>query len=124
MYQHPSFDNSNFDFDLVLVRLKSAILIDGITTAIVSLPNIGITAHTGVPVFVSGWGDTLNLAESKRFLRGVVLNVTSPAECANAYALAGFTLTSSMMCAAGLKAGSCHVRKSVDDSFQNFFYTF
>lgn len=54
---------------------------------------------------VTGWGNTMNSAESSVSLRGANVSVTDQEECIRAYR--SYTITSRMICAADKGKDSC-----------------
>lgn len=84
IFDHPNYDNSNFDFDFSLLKLYGRIFYSETKRAI-KLPEEDDETPAGEFARVLGWGNTLNPLESSDYLRQVHLMVISSDECEQAY---------------------------------------
>lgn len=118
VYNHPNFNSYLLDFDFALLRLKTDIKFDGVTTAAVPLPPADQEIVEDSPVLVSGWGLTKKSSESNKKLRGVVIPTINQAQCNQIYSRDG-GVSKQMLCAGSSGRDSCNVGK-----FWNSFLTF
>jgi len=76
--------------------------------AVIPLPSAGQVPIEGSEMFVTGWGDTRNAAQSELQLRGVNVPIFNRAQCHNAYSFDG-GITDRMVCAYSLGKDACQV---------------
>lgn len=105
---HPNFDRFSLDYDFALLRLKSKIVLNGVTKAAIKLPSASDVIKDGTNVLVSGWGLTKKLSESNAVLRGVEVPTHNQEKCRNAYRYDG-EITQRMVCAGSFGKDSCNV---------------
>lgn len=109
---HSYFNPYSFDFDFALLKLTSAISLDGTTKAIIPLPRENEPITDGTAVLVTGWGETQSAKESNKELRGVIVATISQAKCDNIYYYDG-GVTDRMVCAGTSGKDSCTVRNNL-----------
>lgn len=81
---HPKYDNSNFDYDVSLLKIFGRIFYSE-TQRTIKLPEQDEETPEGEFARVLGWGRTMNPLESSDYLRQVELMVISSEECEEAY---------------------------------------
>lgn len=103
---HPNYNSRTVNNDFAVLRLRSAINLDGSSKAAISLPGENEAIATNLKVYVSGWGATQNRQESDRYLRGAEITVINPATCNSAWRGG---ITDRMVCASAPGKSSCFV---------------
>lgn len=94
---HPNFNSETLSSDFSLIRLAQHVKFSGIARPISLVgPNFRIDA--GTMVTVSGWGETLNTAESNLQLRAVQIPIVAKIKCNAIYQFLG-GIDNSMICA-------------------------
>ncbi|XP_064291995.1 uncharacterized protein LOC135309703 [Plodia interpunctella] len=96
---HPNYrltTELSHDYDIGVMRASSKIIIDGVTTKLVHLPDSNSHLKTGDNIIVSGWGHTKDGGVGSNVLRAVTVPVTSWDSCQKAYPE---FLTERMVCA-------------------------
>lgn len=94
---HPDFKPETLSTDFSLIQLAQHIQFGTIARPIALVgPNFRINA--GTVVVVSGWGETLNAAESTLQLRAVQLPIVAKAKCNAIYQFLG-GIDETMICA-------------------------
>ncbi|ALC38837.1 CG31954 [Drosophila busckii] len=101
--QHENFNYTNVDYDFSLLQLQKPIEFDA-TKRAVKLPTSGETFEDGEPCFVSGWGNTQSLLESRDWLRQVQVPLVNQQLCGEKYKQYG-GVTERMICAGYLEEG-------------------
>ncbi|XP_069355263.1 trypsin 5G1-like [Maniola hyperantus] len=91
---HPRYDRTTFDYDVGYIRF-TAIVIDGVNTAIVELAESGTPVRPGTYLTVSGWGATTEDGDVSENLMAVQVPVVSNTRCRRSYS----TITTRMICA-------------------------
>lgn len=105
---HPHYNPSNFDNDIMLLKLNStssfapATLHDGVNAKL--LP--------GMPLEVVGWGTTSYGGPVSPELRVADVELVSNGLCSQNYAVIGDEITFNMLCARGDGTDACQVRNS------------
>lgn len=85
VFDHPQYDNSNYDYDYSMLKIYGRIFYSETTRAVKLPDEFGDETAEGELVRVLGWGKTMNPNESSEFLRGVELMVISHEECEKSY---------------------------------------
>lgn len=119
---HPDFDRYVYDFDFALLKLATAITLDGVSKAIIPLPPADDPIEDNTPVLVSGWGSTLNAAESNKVLRGVIVETMNQKICNDRYRYDG-GVTNAMVCAGSPGKDSCNGDSGEVDKNHSSFYS-
>ncbi|XP_034669584.1 trypsin-1 [Drosophila subobscura] len=102
--QHAKFNFSNVDYDFSLLQLQHPIKFDETKKAIkLPEPETEQQLMDGETCFVSGWGNTQNLLESREWLRQVEVPLVNQEVCSEKYKQYG-GVTERMICA-GFMAG-------------------
>ncbi|KAH8412314.1 hypothetical protein KR009_001250 [Drosophila setifemur] len=101
--QHEKFNFSNVDYDFSLLQLQHPIKFDDTKKAI-KLPEPHMKFMDGETCFVSGWGNTQNLLESREWLRQVEVPLVNQELCSEKYKQYG-GVTERMICAGFLEGG-------------------
>lgn len=101
--QHEKFNFSNVDYDFSLLQLQHPIEFDETKKAI-KLPDADQMFDDGEACFVSGWGNTQNLLESREWLRQVQVPLVNQQVCSDKYKQYG-GVTERMICAGYLEGG-------------------
>lgn len=105
---HPYFNSYTLDYDYAMLKLTRLIALDGITKAVIRLPNLNEPIADSTYVLVTGWGLTLKASESNEVLRGVVVSTVNQDKCNQAYRYDG-GVTKQMVCASAPGKDSCSV---------------
>lgn len=101
--QHEKFNFTNVDYDFSLLQLQHPIEFDETRKAI-KLPEAEQMFVDGDPCFVSGWGNTQNLLESREWLRRVQVPLVNQNICSEKYKQYG-GVTERMICAGYMEGG-------------------
>lgn len=104
---HPRYDSNTFEFDFALLKLAEAIVLNGVTTAIIPLSAFNDPIEDNTPVLVTGWGSTLKASESNSVLRGVIVETMNQKTCNQRYLYDG-GITEDMLCAGSPGKDSCN----------------
>ncbi|XP_075152609.1 trypsin-1-like [Haematobia irritans] len=95
--QHELFNNSNIDYDYSLLKLVHEIEFDD-TKQPAKLPELKEEVKDGTQCFVTGWGNTQNILESREWLRQTEVPIFNQEECSDKYKKYG-GVTERMICA-------------------------
>lgn len=106
---HEEFNRMTYDFDFALLQLSKKIDVDGVTKAVIPLPEADTPISENTPFLVTGWGYTLSIFESRDKLRGVIVTTDNQEQCDQKYAYDG-GITGQMVCASEPGKDSCSVR--------------
>lgn len=98
IYNHPKYDNTNFDYDFSLLKIFGRFFYNENRRAI-KLPDADDVTLEGAHVKVLGWGKTMNPLESSDYLRGVELIVINHGECEEAYEVYEIKVAHNKICA-------------------------
>ncbi|XP_030383359.1 trypsin-1 [Scaptodrosophila lebanonensis] len=101
--QHEKFNYTNVDYDFSLLELEHEIEFDATKKAIM-LPNDSQMFLDGEVCFVSGWGNTQTILESRDWLRQVEVPLVNQQLCSEKYKQYG-GVTERMICAGFLEGG-------------------
>lgn len=58
LIQHPSYNTTNSDYDVAVIRVFRRINIDGVNSSLVYTPNYSCVVPAGTNLTITGWGDT------------------------------------------------------------------
>ena len=103
---HPLFDDFLYDYDAVILTLRSNIKFDSLRKPI-KLPYLNEPFLTGSSVITSGWGLTENSGTTSPVLLMVELKVIDQAECYKVQEGSG-GITTRMICAAAQFKDACN----------------
>ncbi|XP_034097824.1 trypsin-1 [Drosophila albomicans] len=101
--QHEKFNFTNVDYDFSLLQLQHPIEFDETKKAI-KLPEEEQMFMDGDPCYVTGWGNTQNLLESREWLRRVQVPLVNQDVCSDKYKQFG-GVTERMICAGYMEGG-------------------
>jgi len=101
--QHEKFNFTNVDYDFSLLQLQHPIEFDGTKKAI-KLPEAEQMFVDGDPCYVTGWGNTQSLLESREWLRRVQVPLVNQSVCSEKYKQYG-GVTERMICAGYMEGG-------------------
>jgi hypothetical protein len=108
-FRHPSFSEKYRDYDFAIVKLASPLILDGITTAAIDLPDENEPIHDGVKVTVSGWGQTKVPFDSQRYLMAAEFMIVGQEKCSEIWNNRKVKLTDRTMCAHAQNKSACFV---------------
>ncbi|GJQ84301.1 hypothetical protein Trydic_g5239 [Trypoxylus dichotomus] len=95
---HPSYDPNTFEYDISIVYLASSLTFSP-AVAIIPLPEQGLYVPEGTRAVVSGWGALTEGGASPTQLQAVGVPIVSNERCGAFYAVLGWDVTPSMLCA-------------------------
>uniref|UniRef100_A0A673M660 Zgc:123295 n=1 Tax=Sinocyclocheilus rhinocerous TaxID=307959 RepID=A0A673M660_9TELE len=101
---HPNFNISNPDNDIVLVQLSSSVTFSDYIKP-VCLAAAGSVFGGGTESWVTGWGRLQPDGEVPDILQEVMIPIVNNSACANAYGGVNISITSNMICAGLLNQG-------------------
>lgn len=109
VYNHPSYNPYDFDYDFALLRVEKPIRLNSFTVKTIQLATPNDVIADSTLVFVSGWGLTQNVEESNTILRGVEVPTINQELCGTIYQDDG-GISPRMICAGSAGKDSCSVR--------------
>ncbi|XP_075150086.1 trypsin-1-like [Haematobia irritans] len=101
--QHEKFNISNVDYDYSLLKLNRTFELDE-TKQPVQLPESMANITDGTDCYVSGWGNTQNIFESREWLRQADVPIFNQEKCSMRYSIFG-GITDRMLCAGHARGG-------------------
>lgn len=103
---HPSYDSSNNDNDMCLLKLSSGVNFTNYIQP-VCLTAANTVPSTGSDVWVTGWGTLSSGGSTPDRLQEVMVPVVSQAQCESSYSTQDITITNNMLCAGVGGRDSC-----------------
>ncbi|XP_041827807.1 complement factor D-like [Melanotaenia boesemani] len=115
LYNHPSFDPSNYNNDIALIKLDRPFNASEAVKAVEFLRSGGVNPTTDDEVETAGWGSLNNLEARPDKLKEVVVKMISHGRCSRSDYF-GKKVTSNMMCAHKKCSDPCDQPYPVEDS--------
>jgi trypsin len=103
VHTHPNYNGQKNDYDFAVMQLSKVSNFPK-NVDFIKLPDGMELYYEGEETFVSGWGNTKNLAEDSEYLRAVEVPIYSYEKCRLAYEKK-IKITNQMICAGVVEGG-------------------